>query len=123
MGGGPGMTEVRVKNARTGGEKGSKPQRLELVPEEALLRVSEVYGFGAEKYEPNNWRRGYDWSLSYGALRRHLAAFWTGEDADPESGLPHLAHAAFHVLALLVFSEDPAYAELDDRPSTVDVAS
>jgi hypothetical protein len=112
------VSEVRVRNEQTGGEKGAKPQAMSLLPWEALLRVSEVYGFGSEKYEPHNWRKGYDWHLSFDALHRHLAAFWTGEDMDPESGLPHLAHAAFHVLTLLVFSEH-GYEALDDRPRRV----
>ena len=109
--------EVRVVNEKTGGAKGSKPQRLELLPPEALERIAEVYAFGAQKYAPNNWLRGYDWSLSYGALQRHLNAFWRGEDLDPETGLTHLAHAGFHVLALLVYLVHPdAYGEFDDRP-------
>ncbi len=112
------MTERRVRNAKTGGEKGTKPQRMALLPWESLLAVAEVYGFGAEKYAPDNWRKGYDWDLSFDALQRHLAAFWTGEDRDPESGLPHLAHAAFHVLTLLAFSLSGRYAELDTRPSS-----
>jgi hypothetical protein len=110
------MTEVRVINESTGGEKGAKPQAMALLPWDALPVVSEVYGFGAEKYEADNWRRGYAWSLSFSAMMRHLAAFWSGEETDPESGLPHLAHAAFHVMALIVFSGGKKYAELDDRP-------
>lgn len=110
------MTEVRVTNATTGGAKGSKPEAMALLPWDALLQVAKVYGFGAEKYEPNNWRRGYDWSLSFSAMQRHLAAFWNGQEHDEESGLPHLAHAAFHVFALLVFQEGEKYQAMDDRP-------
>lgn len=108
--------EMRVTNAKTGGEKGSKPERMSLLPFDALRLVSKVYAFGAQKYAPNNWRKGYDWSLSFDALHRHLESFWAGDDLDEESGLPHLAHAAFHVLALIVFSTVARYAELDDRP-------
>lgn len=110
----PVTSEVRVVNAQTGGAKGRKPQRFELVPMAALGRVAEVYAFGASKYEDHNWLRGYDWSLSFGALMRHLTAFWSGEDDDPESGLSHVAHAGFHVLALLTFAQ--RFPELDDRP-------
>jgi nucleoside 2-deoxyribosyltransferase len=110
--------EERVVNEATGGEKGRKPQRYELVPWEAVGDIAEVYAFGASKYADHNWRRGYDWSLSFGALMRHLAAFWSGEDLDPESGLPHVAHAGFHVFALLVFMRE--HRELDDRFTTTD---
>lgn len=109
------MSEQRITNEVTGGEKGRKPQRFELLPWGALGRVAEVYAFGAEKYDEHNWRRGFDWSLSFGAMQRHLAAYWEGEDNDPESGLPHLAHAAFHVLGLLTFADE--CPELDDRPT------
>lgn len=50
-----------------------------------------------------NWRRGYEWSKSYAAAQRHMTAFWDGETNDPESGEPHLAHAGFHVLAMLTW--------------------
>jgi len=107
------VSEVRVRNERTGGEKGSKPERMDLVPPRPLLAVSRVYSFGATKYADWNWAKGYAWSLSYAACMRHLLAFWNGEDNDPESGEPHLAHAAFHLFTLLQFMQD--HRDLDDR--------
>jgi hypothetical protein len=107
------MAETIVTDPSTGGQKGQKPERFSMLPPRALSAVARVYGFGADKYDRDNWRRGYAWSLSYDALQRHLAAFWDGEDLDPESGEPHLAHAAFHVLTLLTFSEE--YPAGDDR--------
>lgn len=98
--------EVRVVDPVTGGAKGTKPRRYELLPWDAVGQIAEVYAFGATKYDDNNWRKGYKWSLSFGAMVRHLEAFWNGEDTDPESGLPHLAHAGFHILALLTYSTD-----------------
>jgi dATP/dGTP diphosphohydrolase len=76
--------------------------------------VSAVAGFGAEKYERYNFLRGYPWSWSFDALQRHLLAFWAGEDLDPESGQPHLAHAAWHALALTGFQRRAIGT--DDRP-------
>lgn len=105
--------EVRVVNATTGGEKGAKPEAFGLLPWRALGDVARVYRMGSEKYRPHNWRKGYAWSLSLDAGLRHLAAFMEGEDRDPESGEPHLAHAAFHMLALLTFMRE--HPELDDR--------
>lgn len=105
-------SEVRV-TSRTGAQKGKKSSRMDLIPSRALMTAAKVYGFGAEKYSDNNWRSGYDWSLSYAALQRHLGQFWDGQDLDEESGLPHLAHAAFHVFALLTFMEE--HPEFDDR--------
>jgi hypothetical protein len=109
--------EVRVTSS-TGGQKGSKPARHDLVPVDPLAAIATVFGFGAKKYADNNWRKGYNWSLNYAAMQRHLMAFWSGEDNDPESGLPHLAHAGFHVMALLEFSNpenSDKYSQFDDR--------
>jgi hypothetical protein len=107
------VEEIRVVNSVTGGEKGQKPERHELVPVEPMDEVARVYGFGCGKYAKNNWRLGYDWGLSYGAARRHLNAFWRGEDLDPESGLHHLAHGVFHLLTLMEYGR--THPELDDR--------
>lgn len=94
--------EVRTTSA-TGGEKGVKAERYDLLPRQGLDAIARVFAFGATKYADNNWRRGYEWSKSYAALQRHLTAFWDGETVDPESGESHLAHAGFHVLAILTW--------------------
>lgn len=96
--------ETRIVDPVTGGAKGSKLAQLGAVDPLALLEVAKVAGYGGEKYERYNFVKGYRYSLSYDALQRHLLAFWGGENTDPESRLPHLAHAAWHCLALLTFS-------------------
>ena len=106
--------EERIVNPVTGGAKGRKLARHELLPPEALTAIAERFGLGAQKYEDNNWRKGYSWSLSYGALQRHLLAFWGGEDLDEEFGDSHLAAAGFHILVLLSFMEN--HPDGDDRP-------
>lgn len=106
------MTEVR-KTSRTGGQKGAKPQRMDLLPWDTLLELSEHYAKGAEKYESHNWRKGYDWSLSLASLFRHAASFAAGEDFDPETGSLHVAGAAFHALTLMTFYRE--HPDFDDR--------
>ena len=96
--------EVRIVDPKTGGMKGQKPERYDLLPADAMDEVTRVYGFGASKYDDHNWLKGYAWGLSLGALIRHVFAFMRGEDRDPESGLYHLAHATFHCLALMTFA-------------------
>lgn len=96
--------EVRVTDPVTGGAKGRKQCQLGAVDPDALGWVGRVAGYGGGKYARYNFAKGYQWSLSYDALQRHLMAFWNGEDLDPESRLPHLAHAAWHCLALMTFS-------------------
>lgn len=104
--------EVRTTSS-TGGEKGVKPERMSLIPVEALEIMGRLYGFGAQKYAAHNWRRGYEWSKSYDALQRHASAFWRGEDIDEETGLPHLAGVVFHAFTLMIFMEEQP--DFDDR--------
>lgn len=98
-----GTKEIRVTDEVTGGQKGMKTCQLGAVDPRALWQVGLVAGFGGDKYERYNFVKGYKWSLSYDALQRHLMLFWSGEDNDSESGLLHLAHAAWHCLALMTF--------------------
>lgn len=112
--------EVRSVSS-TGGEKGTKLERFELVPPEALAKVACHYGVGAAKYAAHNWRRGYEWSKSYAALQRHANAFWSGEDIDAETGSPHMAAVAFHALTLLVFMDEQR--AFDDRFRSVNSAA
>lgn len=70
---------------------------------------------GAEKYGERNWERGIAWSRVFAAALRHLWAWWRGENADPETGLPHLAHAACNLLFLLAYHRRQIGP--DDRPA------
>lgn len=91
---------------------GGKP-RMDLIPPKPLLVLGQVYAMGAKKYADRQWEQGMDWGRVYAALQRHLQYFWGGEDIDPESGLPHLAHAAWNVITLLEYME--TCPELDSR--------
>lgn len=104
--------EVRSVSS-TGGEKGTKEARYDLIPVEALEELAVLYGRGAGKYEDHNWRKGYDWSKSYAALQRHANAFWKGEEEDPEMGVSHMAAVAFHAFTLITFTKEQE--DFDDR--------
>lgn len=72
----------------------------------AVEVVANVSKFGKEKYETEyeekNWMQVDGARLRYrDAAARHLALDAGGEYADPESGLPHVAHAAWCMLASL----------------------
>ena len=95
--------EVRVTD-ESGGEKGKKLAQLGAMDPAALIELARVAGMGANKYEAFNYLKGYDWSLSFDAMQRHALLFWAGEDVDPESGLSHMAHAAWMALSLVSFA-------------------
>lgn len=87
--------------------------RMDLIPWDSVVEVAKVYTEGAKEYGDNNWRNGIRWGRVFAAILRHLFAFWTGEDMDNKTGLPHLAHAAWGCLTLLNFTK--THPGLDDR--------
>ena len=69
----------------------------------ALLRVADVGTFGAEKYTPHGWLSVPDGEARYlDAAMRHLLK----RGDDPDSGIDHLAHAAWNILAALTLRVD-----------------
>lgn len=95
-------------------KKDNDKARWDLLPIPALRHVVDVYTFGVKKYEARSWERGMAYSRVYAALLRHVTAWWTGENFDKESGLHHLAHAAWNCLALLTY--EMTGLGTDDRP-------
>ena len=104
--------EVRTTSS-TGGQKGTKAERFDLIPIGALTQLAQHYGVGARKYDDNQWRKGYEWSKSYAALQRHATSWWGGEDTDEETGSSHMAAVAWHAFTLLTFIEE--HPDFDDR--------
>jgi len=83
---------------------------IHLIPPEVFTALASVYDFGAKKYAPRNWEKGMDWSRVYSSAMRHLLAFWSGEDFDEESGLPHVWHALWNLSLLHTFEPTRCYA-------------
>lgn len=90
----------------------AKP-RHSLLPPHALDAIIAVLEYGAVKYGARNWTGGMAYSRPWDAAKRHMWAWWKGEDVDPESGLPHLAHAAVSLMFLIDYQA--TNTEGDDR--------
>ena len=72
---------------------------------QALEAVMEVGTMGANKYTRGGWLNVTDGETRYwDAFWRHLLAS-KRENADPESGLPHLHHALWNLLAVVELGE------------------
>jgi hypothetical protein len=70
----------------------------------ALREVGKVGTYGLIKYPPSNWLKVESAERRYAsAMLRHYFEYRDedGPDIDPESKLPHLAHAAWNALAAL----------------------
>lgn len=79
---------------------------VSLIDPDWLLDTSAVLTFGANKYAKDNWKHVPNHKDRYlSAAYRHLLAFQSGEINDPESGLPHLAHASCCLMFLHHLSE------------------
>ena len=75
-----------------------------LIQPEFILGVAGVMTFGVEKHGEYDYLDSHRLSEYYNKALRHLLAFWSGQDNDPETKLSHLCHAGanmnimFHLL-------------------------
>ena len=73
---------------------GDRKVPLHLVPVAAIIYLARAFKEGARKYGAYNWRKTQVETNTYiGAALRHIYAYAGGENIDPESGNPHIAHA------------------------------
>ena len=90
-----------------------KPQ-VDLLDPYAMEQVGHVLAYGGRKYaDPFNYRKGLPYRKLVGSTLRHVFAFLRREDRDPETGLPHLAHAMADLMMLLALTQ--LHPEMDDR--------
>lgn len=92
-----------------------KPQ-WSLVDYPSMHSMVKVLEFGANKYSRNNWKKGLPYTQIIDSTLRHLYAFLSGEDLDPESKLSHLGHAQCNLMFLEYMRREKP--ELDDRKFT-----
>lgn len=104
------MSEIAGEGIKFDADK----TRYDLLPPEFLEGTAQILTFGARKYGARNWEKGMAWSRPFGALMRHMWAWWRGEHIDPETGKSHLWHAACCISFLIVY-EQRNLGE-DDRP-------
>lgn len=75
--------------------------RWDLIPDDVLEKIAEIYTHGALKYGEENWRKGMKWKRCIGSLKRHTKAFTIGQDIDPESKCYHLGQIIWNAMTLL----------------------
>jgi hypothetical protein len=102
-------------NVEIGKKFDSGKARISLLQGYALEQVMKVAEMGAIKYGDHNYRLGMSVTKFLNAAFRHAFVEWLfkGIDNDPESGLPHLAHAAWNILSAL--EQMILKPEFDDR--------
>lgn len=84
-------------------------------PPSAELYMALAMMDGAKKYSAFNWRGNQVTASIYvDACKRHLNAWFDGEELAPDSCVPHLAHA-IACLAILIDAVETGNLK-DDRP-------
>lgn len=91
------------------------------IPLPVLWEIGMAMCEGGWKYRDHNYRKiGVQASVYYDAARRHLDAWWEGENIDPQSGLNHITKVMSCLTVLrdcMMQSEAGAPVEFqDDRP-------
>jgi hypothetical protein len=78
--------------------------RHDLIAPWALNELARVYTYGCQKYDDDNWWKGLKWKKDvFGCILRHVWKWFRGEKFDDESGIHHLAHAAWNCLTLMSY--------------------
>jgi len=98
--------KVKVDSADSADRFNDGKVDLTLVPTEANKAEARVWGFGADKYGRDNWKKlwGDDTvNVVMASLLRHSYAILEGEINDPESGEQHAAHIRCNAAMLIEY--------------------
>ena len=77
---------------------------------EGMVRVLEM---GSRKYSKDNWKLGMPVTQVCESLMRHLFAFMSGENTDPESGESHMSHVLVNAMFVEYIMKERS--QFDDR--------
>lgn len=90
-----------------------------VIPAQVVAEVGLGLLEGARKYGRHNYRTvGIRASVYYDAQRRHMDAWWEGQDVDPDSRLSHVTKA---ICSLVVLRDAMINGKMqDDRPPPID---
>ena len=72
--------------------------RLDLIPINALLRLSSLFGRGSKKYGENNFQLGIPFKRMFGSILRHVYQYMEGDRTEC-----HLSAIAWGAFVLMFF--------------------
>jgi hypothetical protein len=106
--------EEKQMGQKTAGRFNENKIRYDLVAPWAMEQIALVYTYGTQKYDDDNWWKGLKWKKDVlGCIFRHVWKWVRGEINDDESGLHHLAHAAWNCMTLMEYERNRI--GVDDR--------
>ena len=94
--------------------------RFDLIPEDVMEKLAEVYTHGASKYNDENWRKGMSWKRMIGPIKRHFNKACRGQDIDIDSGCIHLAQVIWGCMSLIHYQlqgigKDDRVKDMNDK--------
>lgn len=93
---------------------------LHLVPDIIVIEAAVAFAEGYMKYGKENWRTDPILASDYiSALRRHQIQWWCGEEADPKTGVKHLASVIANAGIILDAQLNATIVDDRPRPSSV----
>jgi hypothetical protein len=96
--------EEKQMGQTTAGRFNENKIRYDLMPPWGVEQIAKVYTYGTIKYDDDNWWKGLKWKKDVlGCVFRHVWKWVRGEKVDDESGLHHLAHAAWNCITLMEY--------------------
>jgi len=94
---------------------------FDMIPESALAEMAMSFLEGGLKYGRFNWRaEGVRASIYYSAMRRHMAKWYNGEDADKDTTVLHLASVM--ACCAIIIDAKLCGKLTDDRPPKAPVS-
>lgn len=107
---------MTYRNNDPKGALGALKIPLHLVPPSAIHGLAEALADGARKYGPYNWRDNNVSATTYiSALKRHVDAWFDGEEVASDSLVHHLKHAGACIA--IVLDAMSIGTLVDDRPT------
>ena len=113
---------VDGQELKSGAKKDEGKTQWELLPFEPIEAVARILTKGAKKYAPRNWEKGIHYGRVFGAVLRHLNAWWTaklrGSDGinHDDGNESHIDHAITELMFLSAY-EKRGKVDFDDRPT------
>ena len=96
------MQETKVETLPSGVMKDrSRQSRYDLITPRFLERLAERLHLGAQKYSPENWKKGTSDSTAIDSLLSHLTQYRIGDRSED-----HLAAVTFWVMVLMWNEEE-----------------
>lgn len=86
------MKKTRREEKQQGMRDNEHKPKWSYVDFQSLLPLVQVLEYGANKYAPNNWKKGLSVTETCESMLRHTFAFMNGENTDKESQLHHIGH-------------------------------